>query len=177
VLIRIWIEGTQPLAGTRGASEPSRCAPPGAGILDLYTADLDAAEPIVVGSAGSVAIAVVEACTSQGPPSPAACRQVTRGAAAARATAGATIRRERRSPPTEQRFRSVERPDGQPPAAKRPKRPRPEDIMLVEHAHQPGRLDPGPCRARDSEPLDHSWPEREERACKQARRDLAGARR
>jgi hypothetical protein len=49
--------------------------------------------------------------------------------------------------------------------------------MLVEHAHQPGRLDPGPCRARDSELLDHSWQEREERACKHARRDLAGARR
>jgi hypothetical protein len=34
-----------------------------------------------------------------------------------------------------------------------------EDIMLVEHAHQPGRFDPGHCRdcAHEADLLDHYW--------------------
>jgi hypothetical protein len=46
-----------------------------------------------------------------------------------------------------------------------------EDIMLVEHAHQPGRFDPGHCRvcARESDLLDHYWQvQREEQAFKEA---------
>jgi hypothetical protein len=45
--------------------------------------------------------------------------------------------------------------------------------MLVEHAHQPGRFDPGHCRdcARDSDLLDHYWHvQREEQAFKEAHR-------
>jgi hypothetical protein len=55
-----------------------------------------------------------------------------------------------------------------------------EDIMLPEHAHQPGRLDPGHCRdcARETGLLDHGWQvQREEQAFKEARRDVAGSRR
>jgi hypothetical protein len=51
--------------------------------------------------------------------------------------------------------------------------------MLVEHAHQPGRFDPGHCRdcARETDLLDHYWQvQREEQAFKEARRDVAGAR-
>jgi hypothetical protein len=51
-----------------------------------------------------------------------------------------------------------------------------EDIMLVAHAHQPGRVDPGHCR--DSDLLDHYWQEQpQQQAGKEARPDLAGARR
>jgi hypothetical protein len=53
-----------------------------------------------------------------------------------------------------------------------------EDIMLLEHAHQPGRFDPGHCRdrARETDLLDHYWRvQREEQAFKEARRDLAGS--
>jgi hypothetical protein len=53
-----------------------------------------------------------------------------------------------------------------------------EDIMLVEHAHQPGRFDPGHCRdcARESDLLDHYWQvQREEQAFKEARRGVAGS--
>ena len=45
--------------------------------------------------------------------------------------------------------------------------------MLVEHVHQPERVDPGHCRAcaRDSDRLDHYWQvQREERAFKEAHR-------
>jgi hypothetical protein len=54
-----------------------------------------------------------------------------------------------------------------------------EDIMLLEHAHQPGRFDPGHCRdcARETDLLDHYWRvQREEQAFNEARRDLAGSR-
>ena len=50
--------------------------------------------------------------------------------------------------------------------------------MLLEHAHQPGRFDPGHCRdcARETDLLDHYWRvQREEQAFKEARRDLAGS--
>ena len=45
--------------------------------------------------------------------------------------------------------------------------------MLVEHAHPPGRFDPGHCRdcARETDLLDHYWQvQREERAFKEAHR-------
>jgi hypothetical protein len=48
-----------------------------------------------------------------------------------------------------------------------------EDSMLVEHAHHPGRFDPGHCRdcARESDLLDHYWQvQREEQAFKEAHR-------
>jgi hypothetical protein len=48
-----------------------------------------------------------------------------------------------------------------------------EDIMLVKHAHPPGRFDPGHCRdcARDADLLDHYWQvQREERAFREAHR-------
>ena len=52
--------------------------------------------------------------------------------------------------------------------------------MLLEHAHQPWRFDPGHRRdcARETGLLDHYWQvQREEQAFKEARRDLAGSRR
>jgi|Tabmets5t2r1_1033131.scaffolds.fasta_scaffold82442_1 hypothetical protein len=48
-----------------------------------------------------------------------------------------------------------------------------EDIMLVEHAHPPGRFDPGHCRgcARESDLLDHYWQvQRQEEAFTEAHR-------
>ena len=50
--------------------------------------------------------------------------------------------------------------------------------MLVEHAHPPGRFDPGHCRdcARESDLLDHYWQvQRQEQAFKEARRGVAGS--
>jgi hypothetical protein len=55
-----------------------------------------------------------------------------------------------------------------------------EDTMVVAHAHQPGRLDPGHCRgcAREADLWDHSWQgQPEQQAGKETRADLAGARR
>jgi hypothetical protein len=52
--------------------------------------------------------------------------------------------------------------------------------MVVAHAHRPGRLDPGHCRgcARQAGLWDHSWQlQPEQQAVKEARPDLAGARR
>jgi hypothetical protein len=46
-----------------------------------------------------------------------------------------------------------------------------EDIMLVEHAHPPGRFDPGHCRdcARETDLLDHYWQvQRQEQAVREA---------
>jgi hypothetical protein len=46
-----------------------------------------------------------------------------------------------------------------------------EDIMLLKHAHQPGRFDPGHCRscAHEADLLDHYWQvQREELAFKEA---------
>jgi hypothetical protein len=43
--------------------------------------------------------------------------------------------------------------------------------MLLEHAHQPGRFDPGHCRdcARETDLLDHYWQvQREEQAFTEA---------
>ena len=100
-------------ASTAGWSYPGWApswSPPGRWHLDLTTADLDAAEPIAARSARSVGIAVVDACTTQGRPGPSPCRQVRRGGGRQGAAVGATLGQERRSPPTEQRFRSVERP-------------------------------------------------------------------
>jgi hypothetical protein len=57
-----------------------------------------------------------------------------------------------------------------PPAARHPGE---EDMMLVEHAHPPGRFDPGHCRdcAREADLLDHYWRvQREERAFREAHR-------
>ena len=45
--------------------------------------------------------------------------------------------------------------------------------MLLEHAHPPGRFDPGHCRdcAREADLLDHYWQvQREEQAFKEAHR-------
>ena len=45
--------------------------------------------------------------------------------------------------------------------------------MLVKHAHQPGRFDPGHCRdcARETDLEDHYWQvQREEQAFKEAHR-------
>ena len=45
--------------------------------------------------------------------------------------------------------------------------------MLAKHAHQPGRFDPGHCRAcaREADLLDHYWQvQREEQAFKEAHR-------
>ena len=45
--------------------------------------------------------------------------------------------------------------------------------MLLKHAHQPGRFDPGHCRdcAREADLLDYYWQvQREEQAFKEARR-------
>jgi hypothetical protein len=48
-----------------------------------------------------------------------------------------------------------------------------EDIMLVKHAHPPGRFDPGHCRdcAREADLEDHYWRvQREEQAFREAHR-------
>jgi hypothetical protein len=50
--------------------------------------------------------------------------------------------------------------------------------MVVEHAHQPGRLDPGRSWGcvRESDLLDHDWQgQPQQQAVKQARRDVAGS--
>jgi hypothetical protein len=112
----LYPDRAHPAAGRnpRRPSEPSCCAPPGAGILDLYAAE----PPSLPGAPARWGSRWSRRAPAKGRPGPAPCRQVTRGGGGQPGPRrGATIRRERRSPPTEQRFRSVERPDGQPPAA------------------------------------------------------------
>jgi hypothetical protein len=82
-----------------------------------------------------------------------------RGGGRQGAAVGASWRQARRSQPTEQRFPPVERPTVNTAARARRATTKErrttggeEDIMLVEHAHQPGRFDPRPLpglRPRD----------------------------
>jgi hypothetical protein len=154
----------------------------GAGIPDLNTTERIVAERAPLhGDRGGRGVPPPSGRAGLSP-----CQQVTVRRRAARSAVGATLRRERRSPPTEQRFPPVERPPVNTAARARkghdqrnaePREARRTSCWLSMPTSR-GASTPGHCRdyVRETDLLHHDGKvQREEQAFKEARRGVAGA--